>query len=111
MAALAAISVRRDRAWDALFRAQDCMRDCGKDLPKCSEPRELLEHEYPACPVALTSAPRWREILRLHGAAQSSPLADWPDGWAAWVSDGVVAVDAAIRSRQARELEDARRRP
>jgi len=38
--------------------------------------------------------------MDLYAAAQVSPIADWPDGWAAWVREWMVAIDYTIRDRK-----------
>jgi len=38
--------------------------------------------------------------VELYASTRISPLADWPDGWAAWVRDYLVKIDQAIKERK-----------
>lgn len=50
----------------------------------------------------------WRMVVQLYNQSKISPLAGWPDAYAAWVSFGVVALESAFAERMNRKVEAAR---
>lgn len=43
--------------------------------------------------------------VELYAATKISPIAEWPDGWAAWVRDYLVKIDQCVRERRTFDAE------
>lgn len=57
--------------------------------------------EWCVCPFGLMSTPWWRSIVSLDAAAMVSPLAAWPDGFAASTVDAMLALRSARQRAEA----------
>lgn len=64
---------------------------------------------WPRCPAAYQRHPIWRQVVRMHNAAKISPLADWPDSYAAWVERYIGALEAELSRRAESELVNQRK--
>ncbi len=84
-------------------------KGCG-DVGADEQWRVWADHEYGMCPWQALRDPEVVGAVRLYAQKNVSPLADWPDGWAAWATQGVVAIEAAINQWKKREYERARNR-
>ena len=69
------------------------------------EGRDLLGRKWGRCPADYLNDPNLLLAVELYAATKISPLANWPDGWAAWVRDYMIAIDRAIKERKAHDLE------
>ena len=65
---------------------------------------------WPRCPAAYLRDPIWIQVARLHNAAKLAPLADWPDGWAAWCERYLLLLEAELTARAVSEADAARKR-
>lgn len=65
---------------------------------------------WPRCPAAYFSDPIWTQVLRLHAAAQVAPLAEWPDGYAAWCERYLLRLEQGLQRKVAADTEVARKR-
>ena len=79
---------------------------------ECSKPerRAALGYEFPRCPLAMICAPAVGHVVTTYNAAKVSPLANWPDGYAAFVSEGVIALESAV-VKQATATSSAKQTP
>jgi len=64
------------------------------------EGHRIAQVDWEACPASYLRSPHLNYAMDLYAAAQVSPIADWPDGWAAWVREWMVAIDYTIRDRK-----------
>ena len=80
------------------------------DMSKCKggcEDRKgfYLGKQWPKCPVKeLHADERLLYVLSLDAQAQLSPIAGWPDAYAAWVPRTWAKVVAARNDRKANEV-------
>ena len=51
--------------------------------------------------------PAWQTVLHLYDVGQVSPISDWPDGWAAWATDGLTALHWGVERAKANKLKEA----
>lgn len=47
--------------------------------------QQLPELDWSMCPLSIFDSPHWQMLHRIHEAAKMSPLAGWPDRYAAWI--------------------------
>ena len=75
------------------------MSACGGEGSVCaSRGGTYLGQQWETCPVSAAMRDRrLQAALTLDGARRVSPLADWPDGYAAWVP-GLLAEIESVRS-------------
>lgn len=57
------------------------------------------------------SSPQWREVTAAWALAQVSPLAGWPDEYAAFVADGVLAIANALADARNEKTQATRKGP
>lgn len=70
------------RVWPCRCKTGPCDRDASEaDLPGGS---------WSTCPFGVIRGPQFQALLLLSECARIGPLSDWPDGYAAWVSWGLV---------------------
>ena len=90
------------------------LHDCDDCTEReCEEPREggpedmLLDaigaRWIPSCPRKLLHDPLLQAVIGVHNAAELSPLSDWPDGYAAWVPEGWLALRRALAEKRDNE--------
>lgn len=96
---------RKAPGWPLCYDHATGRVHCG---PRCSEPVVIWGERYPQCPETMRTAPVWRMVVQLYNQSKISPLAGWPDAYAAWVSFGVVALESAFAERMNRKVEAAR---
>ena len=82
--------------------------DCDSD--DCDEGRwwDWDDIWLPCCPRKLMGDPHVQAVVAVHNAAAANPLSDWPQGYAAWVPQGWVALKAMIEERRENEKEARR---
>ena len=76
---------------------QDCDSCPGGSL--CHSETMYAGESYPWCPTWRRSRADWQGIVHVYNTIQVQPRADWPDGLAAYVSAGVMALDRAVAKR------------
>jgi hypothetical protein len=76
--------LHRSQVWTCRCEAGDCA-----NVP---EGVELPGGVWSRCPYAVLRSPQFASLVTLDELAAVSPLQDWPHGWAAWVSFGIVAM-------------------
>lgn len=54
---------------------------------------------WPRCPTAILAEPAARSVIRHLNEADISPLAGWPDAYAAWLVEGMREVQAHQAAR------------
>lgn len=64
-----------------------------------------MGEDWKRCPVAYLSDPHLSMAVELYAATKISPIAEWPDGWAAWVRDYLVKIDQCVRERRTFDAE------
>ena len=64
------------------------------------EGQDLLRRSWDACPASLLRDSRLVSSVGLYRASQVSPLAGWPDKYAAWMELFLVEVDEAIQTQR-----------
>lgn len=62
----------------------------GKPHAVPAQAREVAELDWSACPLCLLRSPFVAMVEALEAAASVSPVAGWPDRFAAWAVCGVV---------------------
>ena len=85
----------------SVYRLDRCQTCPGGDACDPLFPPPLNFSGWPSCPVSLLRSPAWQYVIRLHNAAQVSPLAQWPNGYPAWVVYGLQGLASAIATREA----------
>ena len=60
---------------------------------------DALGYQWPLCPVAIMRSLPVRHIVEVFNQSKVSPLSGWPDDYAAYIVDGVVALEAAINKK------------
>ena len=65
---------------------------------------------WPACPVSLLRGSPWQFIVMLYNAKNVNPLSGWPDRFAAWVVDGLIALHQAIEAKQSDDMKQTQER-
>ena len=91
--------------WYNLHGCATCPRDSRcLDVPKKSSFGILGYDDWPTCPVSLLRGPHWQHIVTLYNCKTVSPLSEWPQGYAAWVVDGLTALEDAFNRKSAKEL-------
>ncbi len=70
----------------------------------------VMGRRWPRCPAAICRTPAVKFVIDVYNAKQVNPLVDWPDGHAAWVQEGVCALEASSNERTRRELEQVGKR-
>ena len=64
------------------------------------EGKSILGKDWKKCPAAYLADPHLSLAVELYASTKISPLADWPDGWAAWVRDYLVKIQHSITERK-----------
>ncbi len=83
-----------------VYRLRSCKACTGEACADKSPPIPPLNfHAWPACPVSLLRGPHWQYIVQLYNAKTVSPLGDWPHRYAAWVVDGLTALERAFAAK------------
>ena len=71
------------------------MLGCGA-LPHLHAPpessRSIASLDWSHCPLDLLDCPQMSTVLQLDRLSRVSPLAGWPERYAAWVVAGIMAV-------------------
>ena len=62
--------------------------------------------QWPACPTSYLSDPNFAAALGLYQSAQVSPLAGWPNAYAAWSHRMVCDIHDTIETIKAKAMED-----
>ena len=57
--------------------------------------------------MSLLRGPAWQYVVTLYNAKNVNPLAGWPNRFAAWVVDALIALHNAIAQKQADEARKA----
>ena len=74
---------------------QDCETCPGGAACTDSSKRAALGYNWPRCPLALLRSPQLAHVINTFNASKVSPLAGWPDEYAAYIQDGVIALEGA----------------
>ncbi len=96
------------------LRAHAACKKCEKcDGSKCHEWKSrtpvLERRDWPACPIGMTRAPAWREVVTRYVAAKVSPIAGWPGSESAWALTGMIALKTAAQDEESRQIEEAKK--
>jgi hypothetical protein len=78
---------------------RNCDNCPGGDL--CREPVTMADGDYPWCPWWRRGLSDWQGVVHTYNTIQVQPRTDWPDGLAAYISQGVMALDRALSKRMA----------
>jgi len=89
--------VHREKLERYGLHAGGCTTECPRG------PTERWGRVWQGCPAAVLSDPLLVEVVETWAAARVSALDGWPSGWAAWVVEGVGAVERAWQRAQAEE--------
>ena len=78
---------------------------CNHDRKKCAKKSGwYLNHEWSRCPVReVLDDSRMTAALQLERQSKVSPIANWPNGYAAWVPEYICAIAAAREERASSE--------
>ncbi len=89
----------------------DCDSCPGGDVcrQRARDSKMLSSGGWKICPEAASRMPSWQVVIRLFNAKHVSPLSEWPAGWAAWVADGLQALQTAVDKKQAAEAKELSR--
>ena len=68
---------------------------------------DLYGITWPTCPFDALCGSAWSAVVRTDDVASVAPLSGWPDTYAPWLVDGVIALR---RAREASHAEAAARR-
>ncbi len=69
----------------------------------CPPPPMAAAEGWEECPEQARARPAWRIVVELWNASTVGSLDGWPQGWAAWVVDGMRALHEADAARQRNE--------
>ena len=86
------------------------VQECALDRSICaSKAGKYLRHDFPTCPIrAALDDPSLMYVLSLESQMETSPVSDWPDGFAAWVVDLLSAIKEIRHAKQEDDLKRAR---
>ena len=93
---------------EELTAHRGCATCPGGDACKRSEVTQALGYEWPRCPLSMLAEPSVAAVVQTYNASQVSPLAGWPDSYAAFVEEGVVTLSGVL-SRKAADSAKASR--
>lgn len=80
-------------------------RECpGGDGCACRE-KTLPDWAPDGCPMDAVRGAPFQAVLRAFNAKAVSPLDGWPDGYAAWMVEGLTALEDTIAEKRAKDLE------
>ena len=89
-------------------KGDPCERSSGRCADRAGT---YLGTHWPGCPVrSALSDPRLLAVVSLDSAAQVSGIADWPEGYAAWVPRLLAELRRKRDERQAHAKEQIRGR-
>jgi hypothetical protein len=65
----------------------------------------LGEGGWRGCPSVLVRDPAFQMALRTYNLKQVAPLSGWPQRFAAWVQDGMMAIEDALATKRLKAME------
>jgi len=84
---------------------------CGCKPGRCrglEQESEPWGGRWSRCPIGVMDLdPLWSEVVTLQACARISPLAQWPQGYAASVVSGLISLRAELDREEARQIRKA----
>lgn len=82
---------------EAFYRRAVWRCRCVDDTCDAVPPGDSLPGgSWSRCPYPLLRSGRFSTLLALHKAAEVAPLADWPNGYPAWLAWGMIELRARL---------------